>query len=324
MEQLTLAIMAAAGAPAAAFLFVALAERLLRLLPGKRAVQARPWLWLAPAWFFLFVFLVYPMGETIALSFRNADGSAPAGLANYQYIFSDRNLQLALRNNLIWLVVFPAVTAALGLLIAVLTDQVSYENGIKAAIFLPMAISFVAAAVIWKFMYDFRPPQAPQTGTLNALLMALVPGAGPQAWLINRPWNNLALIAVAVWTWTGFAMVILSAGLKGIPADILEAARMDGASGFQTFRYITLPLLAPTLAVVATTLVIFALKAFDIVYVLTNGNFDTEVVANRMYKELFNFRHMGRAGALAVLLLLATIPIMLLNIRHFRRQEEQR
>jgi alpha-glucoside transport system permease protein len=324
MEQLALALAAVLAAPAAAVAYIVLAEQLLGLLPAPRRGAARPWLWLAPAGAFLLALLVYPMLETIALSFRSADASQAVGLANYQHLVTDPNVRLALRNNLIWLCVFPAVTVALGLLIAVLTDQVRYETAAKAAVFLPMAISFVAASVIWKFMYDFRPPSVPQTGVLNALLMAVAPGAGPQAWLINRPWNNLALIAVAVWTWTGFATVILSAGLKGIPTDLLEAARVDGASGLQTFRYITLPLLAPTIAVVATTLVIFALKAFDIVYVLTNGNYDTEVVANRMYKELFNVRHFGRASALAVLLLAATIPVMLLNIRHFRNQEERR
>jgi alpha-glucoside transport system permease protein len=173
-------------------------------------------------------------------------------------------------------------------------------------------------------MYDYRPPGVPQTGTVNAVLTAIVPGFEPQAWLINPPLNNLALIVVGVWTWTGFCMVILSAALKGIPTEVLEAARVDGASEVQIFRRIIVPMISPTIAVVVTTMVIFALKAFDVVYVMTNGNYDTEVIANRMYKEMFNFRNFGRASAIAVLLLAAIIPVMMLNVNRFRAQEEHR
>src|SRR5215208_7379998 len=173
-------------------------------------------------------------------------------------------------------------------------------------------------------MYDYRPPGVPQTGTVNAVLTALIPGFEPHAWLINPPLNNLALIVVGVWTWTGFCMVILSAALKGIPTEVLEAARVDGASELQIFRRIIVPMISPTIAVVVTTMVIFALKAFDVVYVMTNGNYDTEVIANRMYKEMFNFRNFGRASAIAVLLLAAIIPVMMLNVNRFRAQEEGR
>jgi len=180
-----------------------------------------------------------------------------------------------------------------------------------------MAISFVAAAVIWKFIFDFQPAGTPQTGLLNAVVTGLS-DAGPQAWLTNPPWNSFALIAAATWVWTGFAMVVLSAALKGIPAELLEAARVDGANELQVFGRIVLPLLGPTIVVIATTLAIFALKAFDIVYVMTNGNFETEVLANRMYKELFNFRNFGRASAIAVVLLLAVIPVLAINLRRLR------
>ena len=173
-------------------------------------------------------------------------------------------------------------------------------------------------------MYDYRPPGLPQTGTVNAVLSTVVPDFTPHAWLINRPANNIALIVAAAWAWTGFAMVVLSAGLKGIPTDVLEAARVDGASEWRIFRCIVLPLLAPTLAVVATTMVITALKIFDIVYVMTNGNFDTEVIANRMYKEMFNVRHFGRASALAVLLMTAIVPVLIVNLRRIREQEAMR
>jgi alpha-glucoside transport system permease protein len=231
----------------------------------------------------------------------------------------------ALRNNVIWMVAFTTITVAMGLIVATLADRVRYESIVKGMIFLPMSISFVAAGVIWRFMYDFRPPGLPQTGTLNAAFMAVLPGFEPQAWLIsNPPLNNLALIVAAAWTWTGFCMVVLSAALKGVPTELLDAARVDGANESQVFRHVTLPTIAPTLGVVITTMIIFALKAFDIVYVMTNGNFDTEVIANRMYKEMFNIRDFGRASAVAVVLLAAVVPIMLLNIRRFQQQEENR
>jgi len=168
-------------------------------------------------------------------------------------------------------------------------------------------------------MYDYQPPGHAQTGTLNAIVTLF--GADPIAWLVNRTTNNPALIWVGIWVWTGFAMVILSAGLKGIPAEIIDAARVDGAGEWQILRFVTIPMMGSTIAVVATTMVIFALKAFDIVYVMTNGNFGTDVIANRMYKEMFNFTNFGRASAIAVILLLAIVPVMAFNIRRFRQQE---
>ena len=206
-----------------------------------------------------------------------------------------------------------------------------YEAAAKAVIFVPMAISFVAAAVIWRFMYEFRPEGFTQIGTVNATLTAL--GGDPKAWLVDtgpaalpRPFqvNNFAIVAAGIWMWTGFAMVILSAGLKGISTEVLEAARVDGANEWQTFRHITLPILYPTIAVVTTTLVINALKKFDLVWVMTAGNFGTDLVATLMYKEMFNFREFGRASALAVILLVVIVPIMLVSIRRFRVQEETR
>ena len=324
MDRLLLAVAVLVGVPAVTVGYIVLAEKLLGLLPERRQWGIRPWIWLAPALVLLTIFLVYPSLNTLMLSFFSADSSQLVGLGNYQYIFTDPGMLTVLRNNVIWVVFFTAVTVVLGLVIAVLTDRVRYENVAKAIIFLPMAISFVAAGVIWKFMYDFRPAGTPQTGIVNAVLLGLIPGFEPQAWLIKEPVNNLFLIMVAIWTWTGFAMVILSAALKGVSTDVLEAARVDGANEFQIFFSIIIPMISATIAVVATTLIIFALKAFDIVYVMTNGNFNTEVIANRMYKEMFNFRHFGRASAIAVVLLTAIIPVMLINISRFRQQEEMR
>jgi alpha-glucoside transport system permease protein len=322
VDQLPLAVAALVGVPALTAGYVIAAERGLGLLPDRSRAAVRPWLWLAPALLLLAVFLVYPTLQTIWLSLYDARSEAFVGLANYQFVFGDSQMLGALRNNVIWLVVFTGAAVGLGLLFAVLVDRVPYEAVARSVVFLPMAISFVAAGVIWKFMYDYRPPLSPQTGALNAVVTAL--GGDPQAWLINPPGNNLALIAVAVWTWTGFCVVILSAALKGIPGEVLEAARVDGADEVQIFRHIVFPLISPTVAVVTTTMVIFALKAFDIVYVMTNGNYETEVIANRMYKEMFNFRHFGRAAAIATVLLAAIVPVMWFNVGRFRAQEETR
>jgi alpha-glucoside transport system permease protein len=282
-------------------------------------IRLRPWVWLAPAIGFLGVFLVYPTIYTLYLSFLDRTSNEFVGVDNYVYFLTTSDTLIALRNNVIWLVLLTFLAVGGGLLIAILVDRVRYESVAKSIIFVPLAISFVGAGVIWKFMFDFRPPGQPQTGTLNGIVGAA--GIDPIPWLINAPGNTIALIVVAAWIWTGFCMVILSGALKGISTELLEAARVDGANELQVFRGITLPLLLPTIAVVATTMVITSLKAFDIVYVMTNGAFDTEVIANRMIKELFSFGQPGRASATAIVLLLMIIPVMAINIRRFRAQE---
>jgi alpha-glucoside transport system permease protein len=311
------------GVPAALVCYITVVESLLLFAPDRTRPKIRPWLWIGPAVVLLLFYLVYPVLNTAYLSLFDAKSTQFVGFDNYIYAFTNRDMLAAMGNNVLWLIFFTLLTVTLGLLIAVLADRVAYESVVKSLIFLPMAISAVAAGVIWKFMFDYRPPGQPQTGTLNALLTT-IPGTVPHGWLIERPGNTVALIFVGVWMSTGFCMVILSAGLKGIPVELLEAARMDGANEWQVFRRITLPLLSSTIAVIATTMVITALKAFDIVYVMTNGNFGTDVIANRMYKELFNVRNFGRASAIAVILLLAIIPVMLTNIRRFREQEAMR
>ncbi len=279
-----------------------------------------PWFYMGSALFFLTVYLIYPLLDTAYISFLGKDSKEFTGLDNYWYIFTNVDMLGALKNNLLWLVLFTCITVSLGVVIAVLADRVRYEAAAKAMIFLPMAISFVAASVIWRFMFEFRPAGVPQIGLLNAILSNL-PGFKPIAWLVNTKVNNFALIGVGIWVWTGFCTVILSAGLKGIPVEILEAARIDGASEWQIFWRIILPMMSTTILVVATTMVIIVLKVFDIVYVMTNGNLGTEVIANRMYKEMFNYHHFGRASAIAVILLLAVIPVIVSNMRRFRTQE---
>ena len=279
-----------------------------------------PWLYISPAVFLLFFFLVYPSIKTIYISFFDYNSEKFIGLKNYFYCFTNETMLISFRNNALWIAFFVPLTVFLGLIIAILLDKVKYESIVKSLIFMPMAISFVGAGVIWKFIYAYRPISAAQTGILNAIRSFFQ--LEPLPWLIIRPWlNNFCLIMVGVWIWTGFCMIILSASYKGIPRELLEAARVDGANEFRIFWKIILPLMKPTLAVVATTMTINVLKVFDIVYVMTNGNFDTEVIANRMYKEMFIFRNYGRASSIAVLLLLFIIPMILVNIRRFREQE---
>ena len=317
-------IAAIAAVPALLAAYVYAVEAVLRV-PGRKVVGARsgrgarPWLWIAPALLIMAVFLVYPIVNTLVLSFKDAKASGFVGLANYAHVFTDKAMLVVLRNNLAWLVFFTLGTLGFGLVLALLSERVKWEAAAKAAVFIPMAISFVAAGVIWRFMFEYRPAGEAQIGTVNAILSSLSPGFEPKAWLFDKGTNNPALIVVGIWMWTGFSMVILSAGLKSIPTETIEAARIDGATEVQIFFRVILPLASPTIAVVATTLMVNVLKIFDIVYVMTNGALGTEVIANRMYKELFNYRHFGRASAIAIVLLVAVAPVVALNIRRFRQ-----
>jgi alpha-glucoside transport system permease protein len=321
------AIVAVIGVPLILSGYIFGVERLLERTALGRVRGLRPVMWLLPAILPLLVFLIYPVIHTAVLSLKNANSTEYLGFKNYTNIFTDESMLLVLRNNLLWLVAFTAVTVILGLVIAVLADRVKYESTVKAAIFLPMAISFVAAGVIWKFMYWYQPADMPQLGTINAFFTTLFSNFEPRAWLQETSDNawlpstpNWALIAVGVWMWVGFAMVILSASLKGIPESLLEAARMEGANELQIFFKVTLPLMMPTIAVVTTTLVVTVLKIFDVVYVMTNGEYQTDVIANRMYKEMFNYRNFGQASAFAVVLLLSVIPVIVINIRRFGKE----
>jgi len=301
-----------------------------------------PWLWLAPALALLGVFLVYPVVDTFRRSFLDERSKNFVGLDNYRFIIDNpqplvSDTHSALLNNVMWLTLFTAITVSLGLIIAVLAGRVRYEAVAKSAIFIPMAISFVAASVIWRFMYEFNS----DIGTVNAAVTSLGGDAtawlqntnAPQTWLTNvgpdtmpRPIqiNNLALVMVGVWMWTGFAMVVLSAGLKGISTEVLEAARVDGANEWQIFWRVIIPIMSPTIVVVATTLVIQGLKKFDLVWVMTGGRFKTDVVATLFYKEAFRIGDFGVGAALAVVLLLWVLPIMVIGIRRFQFQEETR
>jgi alpha-glucoside transport system permease protein len=288
-----------------------------------------PWLYILPALIVILVFIVYPTVNTVALSFRDRRGEQPASVdcvegqpcwgifENYRYALTHPDMTTALKNNALWLLIMVPAVIAVGLLIAVLADRVKYESLVKAIIFMPMAISFIGAGVIWRFMYYIETGGGEQIGVLNAILVSL--GMDPIPWLSQPGINNLALMMVGIWLWAGFCMTILSAALKGLPVEVLEAARVDGATEWQVFWRIMLPMIMPTVTVVLTTMVIIILKIFDIVFVMTGGNFGTEVIANRMFKLIVT--DTGRSMAIAVLLLVLTIPIMIINVRRFREQE---
>lgn len=292
-----------------------------------------PWLYLMPAIVIMFIFIVYPAANTFYLSFRNSTNTDWASascvpfepcwgiLENYRYALTSEIMRIAFFNNLMWIVIMVTATVVLGLLVAVLADRVRYEPWAKALIFMPMAISFVGAGVIWKFVYDYR-PGSEQIGLLNAIVVAL--GGQPVPWLTVPLVNIVALNFVGVWVWTGFCMTILAAAVKSVPSELLEAARLDGASEVQVFRQITVPIIMPTIAVVVTTMVINVLKIFDIVYVMTGGNYGTQVIANQMYIEQYTNFQTGRAAAIAVVLIAVILPAMYFNIRRFREQEATR
>jgi alpha-glucoside transport system permease protein len=306
-----------------------LLDQIVRLPLGSAAAKERtrsrirPWLFLAPALLLLGIYLLYPLFETFRLSFFDTTGENFVGLSNYQWVLVDQNLLITIRNNFLWLVVVPSAATALGLVVAVLADRVWWGGFAKSMVFMPMAISFVGASVIWKFVYDFRGPESDQIGILNALVMGL--GFEPQAWVTLPFWNNFFLMAILIWIQTGFAMVILSAALRGVPQDTIEAARIDGASELQIFFEIMVPQVMSTVLVVWTTITITVLKVFDIVMAMTGGQWDTSVLANLMYDWMFRGGgDYGRSSTLAMVLMFAVIPVMAFNIRRFRTEEAQR
>jgi alpha-glucoside transport system permease protein len=292
-----------------------------------------PWFYVLPALLMIVIFIVYPMVNTTQLSFTDRRGTGPAvdecrsgqpcwgAFENYRYALTNQEMTTALRNNALWLLVMVPVTVAVGLAAAVLADRVSYESLVKSLIFMPMAISFIGAGVIWRFMYAINTgTNAAQVGVLNGILTGV--GLNPVPWLSTEPINNFALMMVGIWLWAGFSMTILSAALKGLPGEVLEAARVDGATEWQLFWRVMIPMILPTITVVFTTLLIIVLKIFDIVFVMTGGNFGTEVIANRMFKLIVT--NVGRSTAIAVLLLVLTIPVMYINVRRFQEQEAMR
>ncbi|MET0493656.1 MAG: sugar ABC transporter permease [Actinoplanes sp.] len=288
---------------------------------GRRGDRIVAYSYLAPTLLLLIVGLLYPGVRTIYQSFFDAAGNAFIGIDNYKTIFTDSDQLTVLRNTVFWVVLTPFVATAIGLLYAILVDKAKMESLAKALIFLPMSISFVAASVIWKFVYEFRPDQAnvKQIGLLNQVLVWL--GGSPQQWLVDSPLNTFLLIVVMIWIQAGFAMTVLSAAIKAIPDDIIEAARLDGVTTWGMFRFVTLPAIRPAVVVVLTTIGIGTLKVFDIVRTMTGGQFNTSVIANEFYSQSFRSDNQGLGAALAVLLFVLVIPIVAYNIRTIRQSE---
>jgi alpha-glucoside transport system permease protein len=290
---------------------------------GRRGISWSAWLWVAPAVLLIGIFFLYPMVVTIYTSFFRTDTLGNTlgfvGLKWYGQIFTDpKNLEI-LRNNVLWLVLGTVLTVGLGLVVAVLVDRVKIERVIKSTLFIPMALSFVAAGVIWRLVYIYKPAGETQIGLLNAFLGLF--NIAPVSWFTNEAVNNFALIAIYVWMWTGFSMVILSAALKGIPDEIIEAAKIDGAGRVTMFWRVMVPMIAPTLTVVTITMIINILKIFDVVYINTGGDFGTNVIAMEFYNQFFNFQNYGLGSAWAVVLFVALLPIVYINIRRIRAEE---
>jgi alpha-glucoside transport system permease protein len=301
----------------------------------------QPFVFVGPAIAILLWYLTLPVYRTFWLSLFDRDGfpvgftvfnplTWPAaiqsesfvGMSNYVAIFTERLLLESFRNNLMWIVFGSTLSVATGLVVAWLADRSKFERVSKSLIFLPMAISFVGASVIWNFMYEVRPIDAPQIGVFNAIVVAL--GGEPQLWdkwAAIAPWNNLFLILIVIWLQTGFSMVLFSAALKGIPEEIIEASRVDGATEMQIFFRIMIPSIMATIITVWTTIVIFTLKIFDIVWVMTGGQFGTHVIATQFYRQSFTARNSGFGSAIAIILLVTVIPVLIYNLRQFREGE---
>jgi alpha-glucoside transport system permease protein len=324
--QLINAIIAIVGGLAGALLLYFLLNKFAEVLPGRWEDRVKPYFYLLPAVAAIGLFLIYPAIQTIVYSFADRDSVSWVGFSNYTDLLTNPDFLQTLLNTVLWIIIVPAVTVALGLGVAVLADRLKpgSEKLTKTLIFLPMAISMVGASTIWKFIYDARPAGEPQIGIQNALITFL--GFNPVVWLQVQTahLNSIFLMIILIWAQVGFSMVLLSAAVKGVPDDTLEAARIDGANERQTFFRVVVPQIWPTVITVFITVLIGVMKVFDIVYVMTNGNFNTNVIALEFYNQLFTNGNAGYAAAIVVMLMIAVLPVMIYQVRQFRLQEAQR
>ncbi len=317
----SLAILVGVGGVMALFWILnAFVER----LPERTEQRLKPYVFIGPALLVAGLFLVVPALDTLRRSFQGRNSEEFVGLQNYEYLVTNAAVRSAIWNTVLWIVLVPILSVAVGLAVAVLADKLKakWESTAKSLIFLPMAISFVGAGTIWGFVYAWRAPGQPQIGILNAIWTAV--GGEPIAWLQQTAFNDFFLIFIMIWLQSGFAMVLLSAAIKGVPDETLEAARIDGASEMQVFWRVVVPQIRSTIVVVGTTILILVLKIFDIVYVMTGGNFGTEVVATLFIDQMITAGQFGQAAVIVVFLIVVTIPFMVINIRRFREQEAQR
>ncbi|NLT29653.1 MAG: sugar ABC transporter permease [Propionibacterium sp.] len=289
---------------------------LASLARGRNGDRLRALFFVGPTVLLVAVGLIYPTVLTIIKSFRGPAGTGAFGFDNYVTIFTREALRSSIVNTAIWVLLVPLLAIAIGLLYAIIVDRTPIESFAKTLIFLPMAISMVGASVIWKFVYEYKPTQADQIGLLNQIIKMF--GGETRQFLVESPWNNFFLIVVMIWIQAGFAMTVLSAAIKAIPDEIIEAARIDGASGWALFWQITLPSIRASLIMVVTTIAIAALKVFDIVRTMTGGNWDTSVIANDFYSASFTQGQPGLGSALAVLLFVLVAPIIVYNVRQLR------
>jgi alpha-glucoside transport system permease protein len=326
MIRLINALLAIVGGVGAALLLFWILNKLVEMLPAKWEERLKPWVFIGPAVAAIGLFLVYPAIRTFILSFANSQSTAWVGVENYTDLLSSSDFRQTLYNTLLWIAVVPAATVAIGLGVAVLADRLGprSEKLSKSIIFLPMAISGVGQATIWRFIYEARPAGEPQIGLQNAVWTAL--GFDPVAWLQvdTLHFNSFLLMIILIWAQVGFSMVLLSAAVKGVPVDTLEAARIDGANERQIFFRVIIPQIWATVITVFITVLISVMKIFDVVYVMTNGNFNTDVIAVRFFNELFRNGNNGRASAIVVMLMIAVLPVIIYQVRHFRAEEAAR
>ena len=315
VPKLLLAAIALAVGVGGIWLFYYGLNGIVMLLAPRWRRRLLPWVFVGPALFLLVVWLVWPVIRTVTLSLTEGNGAA-----NWEWALTASSNHQMYINNILWLVVGVAGAVGFGLMIAALLDRVKHESVAKTFIFLPLAISLIGASVIWRFIYVWRPPAQEQYGLLNAIVTGLGGDAVPWIQTPDYRINTFALIAILIWLQTGFAMVVLSAAIKGVPTELLEAASLDGASERQKFFKITVPLIRGSLIMVTITVAIVVLKVFDVVFSMTGGRFNTDVIANQMYVQAFQFFDVGRASVLAVVLFLAVLPLALLNVRNIRKQ----
>ena len=320
------ALIAIVGGIGGAMLLYWILNKLAESLKGRWEDRIKPWMFAGPAILAIGVYLIYPALVTIQYSFANADSSEYIGLRNYKELLTDSSFLKVLINNLLWIIVVPALTVALGLGVAVLADRLKPrgEKFSKTLIFLPMAISMVGAATIWRTVYEYQPSGTPQTGALNAVFGLF--NKGPFFWysIDTLKLNSLLLMVILIWTQVGYSMVLLSAAIKSVPEDTLEAGRIDGAGERRIFFSLVIPQIWPTVITVFITVLIGVMKVFDIVYVTTNGAFNTDVIGRRFYDEMFTQGNSGYASAIVVILIIAIIPVLIYQVRQFRLQEASR
>lgn len=322
------------GVGGVAFLYWVFNQLVEQLSPAWTA-RLQPFVFVGPAIAILAWYLAIPTIRTFWISlfdrngpdesltiFQQLSSEGFVGLSNYAAAFTERLMIESFRNNLMWIIFGSTLSCIFGLVIAVLADRSKFERLAKSLIFLPMAISFVGASIIWNFIYEFRPADQVQIGLLNSIVVSL--GGQPQSWpqwVQIAPFNNLFLIVIVIWLQAGFAMVLFSAALKGIPEELMEASRVDGANEVQIFFRVMIPYIRGTIITVFTTVVIFTLKVFDVVWVMTGGQFGTHVIATQFYRQSFTNQNKGFGAAIAIVLLVAVIPVMIYNLRQFREQE---